>query len=496
MLRLAIGLAALSTLLLVFMEWGLSPPADPNGPAWRAQRIALVELASAQMEAAIANSDFPAIEAQLDLARQRIPDILAANVRNNAGQLIANVGPAIAAPPSPSAAAPDDLVVPLLSPDGPWGHAQFRFRPHDDSSPLQGWLGDRWFQITIALPLLLAALSYLYLRRALLYLDPMSVVPDRLRTAFDGLTEGIALVDRIGRVVLSNRAFREMAAVEEKRMNGRPLQQAVRMELPPDMEQAPWHAVASTGRVLRATRVHVGDGPQRKVGNMNCSPVIDGRGKIRGCLVTLSDITAVERTNDQLRATMDELVASREHIHAQNQELIRLAMHDGLTSLLNRRAFFQQGADVLDRLVRARADVAVLMMDVDHFKSFNDRFGHSTGDVVLQRVASCLKNSLPVGGMAARYGGEEFCALIENAGPDSALAIAERVRATIQAEAGLGVNNGADLTVTVSIGVATSPLHGTALPNLIKLADEALYHAKRSGRNKTSLANALANSHA
>ena len=118
----------------------------------------------------------------------------------------------------------------------------------------------------------------------------------------------------------------------------------------------------------------------------------------------------------------------------------------------------------------------MLMVDVDRFKDFNDRYGHATGDAVLRVVADALTRSLRKGDVAYRYGGEEFCALLPDTPPDDARCVAERIRVTIEATA-LPVN----ASLTASVGLATG--EASALHALIVDADTALYAAKESGRN-------------
>jgi diguanylate cyclase (GGDEF)-like protein len=284
--------------------------------------------------------------------------------------------------------------------------------------------------------------------------------------------------------------MRAIASIEDNKLHGRRLDAAVAMELPGDAATRPWQAVITSGEAKLGVQVHLGSGAERKTGNMNCTPILDGRGKVRGCLVAVSDVTAIEKSNDQLRRALAQLELSSARVETQNQDLIRLAMYDGLTSLHNRGAFFQAAREAVARQAATGSTVAVLMIDVDHFKSFNDRFGHATGDIVLQRVAKCLADTIRFNDLAGRYGGEEFCALVENLDRAGVLALAERIRKTIQAQAGLGVGEGAGLSVTVSIGVAISPPAAGELAGLIKLADEALYASKHGGRNRVTLSGA------
>jgi diguanylate cyclase (GGDEF)-like protein len=162
------------------------------------------------------------------------------------------------------------------------------------------------------------------------------------------------------------------------------------------------------------------------------------------------------------------------------------AMVDPLTGIANRRAFLHDGTDMLQRQATNPCSMAVMLFDLDHFKSINDRFGHAVGDRVLQIFADTVKSSVGPADLVGRLGGEEFAAVLYNAGREKVVALAERVRATF-AEATHKVE-GFSIDATVSIGIVISdeaPLH---LPDLLVQADLALYYAKERGRDRVELA--------
>ena len=173
------------------------------------------------------------------------------------------------------------------------------------------------------------------------------------------------------------------------------------------------------------------------------------------------------------------------HRERAEQALRSLAMHDALTGLLNRRAFAEQCERELARARRAGAGLAMLLLDLDHFKMVNDSFGHRVGDRVLVDLAARLKRWRRAADVVGRYGGEEFCILLPDTGAADATAVAERMRAGIAAEPLGGVAS----PVTASIGVAACASTGQVdLDFLIVRADEALYEAKRAGRNRVVVA--------
>ena len=189
----------------------------------------------------------------------------------------------------------------------------------------------------------------------------------------------------------------------------------------------------------------------------------------------------------ELSEALDQRVTERtRELEQANRQLEKLSRTDGLTGLANRRCFEEILAQDWAVAVRQELCLAVIMLDVDFFKAFNDRYGHVAGDDCLRRVARILESVLHrKSDLAARYGGEEFVLVLQDTDLDGALRIAESVRVAVE---GLAMPN-ADSprgVVTVSIGVAVrGPEHDlTGADQLVKRADEALYRAKRGGRNQ------------
>lgn len=162
------------------------------------------------------------------------------------------------------------------------------------------------------------------------------------------------------------------------------------------------------------------------------------------------------------------------------------AMVDPLTGIANRRSFLQEGNDLMRRHASDARPAAVLLIDLDHFKSINDRFGHAIGDRVLQVFAEAAKANLRSCDLVGRLGGEEFAAVLCDAGREKALALAERVRTSF-AEAAAEVD-GRPVAATLSVGVVLNADQPLDVPELLRQADQALYHAKERGRNRVELA--------
>ena len=160
------------------------------------------------------------------------------------------------------------------------------------------------------------------------------------------------------------------------------------------------------------------------------------------------------------------------------------AATDGLTGLPNKRAVTDAMKRLFAQASTTASPLGLLLIDLDHFKQINDEWGHPVGDQVLANVGAVLRSVLRARDFAGRNGGEEFAVLLPDTGIPAALEIAERIRAAI-AEISLP---GADVSVTASLGVVGFPDHATTLERLERLADAALYIAKRGGRNRAELA--------
>lgn len=164
-----------------------------------------------------------------------------------------------------------------------------------------------------------------------------------------------------------------------------------------------------------------------------------------------------------------------------NRKAEALARRDELTGMPNRRAFFEMGDKLLSQCRRRGASVALMMLDLDHFKTINDEFGHQAGDHVLESVADILGRNVRGGDVAARLGGEEFVVLLADTDGEPAMQFAYRLLRILEAEP--AVSAGRHISVTASCGIA--PLSDTAqdLSELVRQADKAMYRAKLSGRN-------------
>ena len=209
---------------------------------------------------------------------------------------------------------------------------------------------------------------------------------------------------------------------------------------------------------------------------------VDGGWLVVGAIV---DLTDRQRAQQRMAEQSEQLVA-------QNEKLAELAVTDGLTGLRNRRAFIEQLLVQLELAVRHARSLSVLILDVDHFKAYNDEFGHLAGDDILMQIARILGGVARRSDFVARIGGEEFGIILPETDRDGATALGERFRAAV--EESLWPNR----VITASVGATTIDFtHPVPRPNapgvsqILTEADLALYHSKETGRNRVTHAESL-----
>ena len=160
------------------------------------------------------------------------------------------------------------------------------------------------------------------------------------------------------------------------------------------------------------------------------------------------------------------------------EELLRLATRDTLTGLLNRGYFVERSEYMVKHAQRSHQAISVLLIDLDHFKQINDTYGHSVGDEALKKIATLINANLRPLDIAGRMGGDELTILLMDADTDIASVVAERLREAVESNA-ISVDEN-PITITVSIGISAI---STSLDDALRKADQALYEAKRTGRN-------------
>jgi len=379
----------------------------------------------------------------------------------------------------------EQVIVPLRSNGERWGNFELAFYS-DQNSGVFGWL-EHPIQIILLFSYLVGTPVYwIYMRRALQHLDPSSVIPERVQRAFDAMSEGVAIVDSQGRLLLASQSFRKLHESNDAAQTGVFLSSLPWLvdALPAEMEKHPWMVAMSMAATSSGETLILGSGESERRLTVNCAPISDADGKVRGCLVTFSDVSELHRKNVALRHSLTALNKVQKKVNQQNEALRRLATSDPLTGALNRRALYA----ALDKLVPVAKTnnhaLSCVLLDIDHFKSVNDTYGHGVGDRVIQALAQISSETVRSIDLFCRYGGEEFCLMLPETDLPNALSFAERLRSIVEQELGRQVPELNGKNVTASFGVHFLTGNDIDVAILIDCADEALYEAKRAGRNR------------
>lgn len=328
----------------------------------------------------------------------------------------------------------------------------------------------------------------IFLRRVMEGINPESVIPERVKIALDTLSEGLMIVDTDNKIVFANESFCKTVHLPMEKLLAKQSQQLA-WEVDELNKEAslPWLKTLASGESVRSVMLsYVGKSGLKTSLSTNASAILGVNGELMGALVTIDDISKVEKTNQELTRLISELDKSQREINRQNKELKYLATRDSLTGVLNRRSLMQNLDTVMVAAYDAHEPICCLMIDIDHFKRVNDNYGHLEGDNVIKLLANTLvKHSRP-NDLVGRYGGEEFLLILPGSNEEAGLATAERIRVAIESSHHNQRDN--HIPVTASFGVSCC-LTGSEderidAAEFIDRADIALYKAKQTGRNK------------
>ncbi|HVG22993.1 MAG TPA: diguanylate cyclase, partial [Thermoanaerobaculia bacterium] len=306
-------------------------------------------------------------------------------------------------------------------------------------------------EILVALAVLCAAAAVIYRQLASARAAREQTAAERFaRDIIDHAGEGIVVYDRELRCVLWNDFMKELTGHEPVEVLGKPAAEAFATD-----EELLRRALA--GETVSSPDLHV---EGRWVSAVYRPYVDDESGQPAGVIALIRDITERKSVEQQIEYQ---------------------AYHDALTGLANRRLFQEHLSLALALAQRREKQVAVLFLDVDHFKVINDSLGHSIGDALLQQVSKRLKNAVRDGDTVARVGGDEFTIVLQELShAQDAAIVAQNVLRTIAAPFDVGPHR---LYVTTSIGITLFPSDGEDAETLLKNADAAMYRAKSEGRN-------------
>ncbi len=471
--------------LLADLFFGVFPDRDAQATQLRKN---IGEALAVQVASLLQSDDRATLQRTLNGVVERTEGVRSLAIRRADGQVVMQAGDHARwwQATGGDLSRPEQVTVPLSAGGARWGSFELAFTA-DSRHPVWRWLTQP-LMVTLLFMWVAGMLVFgLYMRRALQHLDPASVIPERVQGAFDAMSEGVVVLDARGRVMLANKAFRKLHGDAAAVATGQTLSALAWLapSLPAELDAHPWVRAMSARTESAGDTLELasGSGEARRL-VINCAPIADPAGNVRGCLVTFDDVSQLHRANQALHEAMAELTASKEELQQQNVQLERLATRDPLTGCLNRRAFYVAFEALVSRSRGSNAALSCVMVDIDHFKAVNDNHGHAVGDIVIQVVAKILLESARSTDLVCRYGGEEFCVVLPGSGRAQASEFAERVRARIERECGPSVREVKDMRVTVSLGLDLLTHEVASASALVDRADQALYRAKRAGRNR------------
>lgn len=321
----------------------------------------------------------------------------------------------------------------------------------------------------------------------------------KLRTLIESLPTGVMWVNRIGYIELANSSFEMVTGLS---LEGDAAEQtsAFSLELlhnettPVRLRDNPIFLAVRLGQMTDQQPFQLFIGGEVRHVSLSAAPLFGSENKPIGAVVAISDETLQRASelqliewSEEVHRKNEEITLQREQLAEANRKLELLATTDGLTGLKNHRAFQEFLERQFKIASRHQTPLSVCLLDVDEFKKYNDAFGHPEGDIVLKTVAKLLSECTRDADFVARYGGEEFVVILPESNQTQAREAAERIREKIER---FGWKN---REITVSLGIATLQPTIACQSELVSLADQALYHSKRSGRNRSTHAHDLIN---
>lgn len=479
--RLSLGLVILTLSILILAQaLGLAPGTERQQLKVRQN---LAETLAVQIILAIQRGDSLLLQAMLENVVERNTEVKSIAVRRNDGTIVAQTSnhTSFWSGAASENSTPTHIRLPLLINSTKRGTFEISFEPltHDGSL----FFGIPSFALLIIFVSVTGFVGFwLYIKRALHYLDPSAVVPARVRNALNILAEGVLILDKREQIVLVNYSLAHNLQCDEKNLMGRKASSlGWKIDSDAKTKELPWLSALSTGQKQIGVRLLLQQADEdERIFRVNAVPILDDKGNSQGTIASFDDISELEAKNRQLQETIKQLAATHLSIENKNRELKHLASRDPLTDCYNRRSLFEYLTATFDKARNANAEYACIMADIDYFKRVNDTYGHSVGDEIIKMAACTLRDVIREGDVLARFGGEEFCIILPGAPISQAHMIANRCRERIAGQICHGVQ------VTSSFGVSSIRL-GAMTPNeLIQQADEALYHAKAHGRNRVS----------
>ena len=484
--RLSSGLTLLTISLLLLLDFfGVMP--DESGIRFDSRKT-VAELLADEVTREIGLGKLDSVSDTLKSIHSRNADMVSVAIRMSDGGILMSVGDHAQywVPNDGRRSSIRHLEVPIYEGGAHWGSLELSFEPPIVS--VRDFLQSGSINIVLLFVAVIGFFVYwMFLKRALRELDPRSVIPERVNSALNVLAEGLVMLDRSGRMVLVNRVFEQKSGQPHQSLIGSRLSDLpwVRKISEGDTELAefPWVRVLEHGgtpeRIQLELQTALNDNFKFAV---NTAAITAGDGSIKGVVVTFDDVTELQLQNTSLVRAINQLKASKLEIERKKNELEVLATRDPLTGVLNRRSLFEGMDTLIAEAQELREPLSCVMVDIDHFKSINDRFGHGVGDDVIKMMADIFTEIVSPSALVARYGGEEFVVVLPSTTEEVAEQIANKMRVKLYSHE---LNaDGEAIRISASFGVSCDGLREISASNLIDRADQAMYRAKDSGRNR------------
>ena len=300
----------------------------------------------------------------------------------------------------------------------------------------------------------------------------MNIIPVARSRIVESMSDGVLVLDALDRVVDINPAMEDFLNRKTASLLGKPASEALGLWMDKDGSRfSPQES---------HTELKIPDAPSRYL-DLRVTPLYDNHQQLTGRLMVFRDITELKQGEKKLRYANDRLQSQLIEIGTLQSKLRLQAIHDPLTDAFNRRYLDETFDRELARAACEDYAVCIIMLDIDHFKKINDRHGHEAGDIVLKALARTLVARNRRGDFVCRFGGEEFVIVMPNIPTESAYQRAEELRLVLNAmQVPYGRHN---LSITISMGIASYPANGSDRESVLRAADRAMYGAKQAGRD-------------
>jgi len=302
--------------------------------------------------------------------------------------------------------------------------------------------------------------------------------------ALNAAANAIVITDREGRCIWVNPAFTRVSGYSSEEMLGQRLSKLKSGVQDQEFYQDLWQTILG-GDIWFGEIVNKNKSGQLYIEEMTIAPVRNEIGEITHFIAIKQDITKRKQIEVNLQDANHRLKFQMNEIQVLQNQLREQAIRDPLTGLYNRR-FLEESLDrEIAHARREGKNMCIAMIDVDNFKSFNDRYGHKVGDMILRSLGEILLANTRKSDVSCRFGGEEFVVVMPNASPDGARKRAQQWRRAFQMLQ--NSFSGQELQATISVGLAAFPMHGKDWPTVLHAADKALYESKQQGKNRVTV---------